>query len=121
MTVSANAVPLIVAACGMVVYGIAAMARDEKFTIDSLAAFGLYCAGIVVGVYIAIRGFKDTNATDALYLVIFGVGLSLVSLREAWTRIAILFNDGKQCTNSGNLEAAENQLPKANSDAAKSP
>ena len=87
MKFDANTIPLIVAACGMIVFGVAAMAREQKLTIDSLSGFGLYCAGIVVGVSIAMRGFHETTSVDAIYLVIFGVGLTLVSISEALSRI----------------------------------
>lgn len=84
---------LILAVVGIVIYSCCALKNRKSLKTDDLLAFGLWCGGAVVGVYMllsALRLIKQTDEeTTRLYVGIFGLVLALLSIQKAYEMVKI--------------------------------
>ena len=84
---------LILAVVGTALYVGCALKNHKALKADDLLAFGLWCGGAVVGVYMllsALRLVKQTDEeTTRLYVGIFGLVLMLMSLQKVYEMIRI--------------------------------
>lgn len=87
-------VTLILAVVGIALYAACALRNRKALKADDLLAVALWCGGAVVGVYMllsALRLIKQTDEeTTRLYVGIFGLVLTLLSLQKAYEMFRIV-------------------------------
>jgi hypothetical protein len=70
-----------------------ALKNRKTLKIDDLLAFGLWCGGAVVGVYMLLSALRLIKQTDEeitrLYFGIFGLVLTLLSVQKAYEMVRI--------------------------------
>jgi len=91
--VSQTTATLILAVVGIAIYAGCALRNHKALKADDLLAFGLWCGGAIVGMYMllsALRLIKQTDEETArLYVGIFGLVLMLLSLQKAYEMVRI--------------------------------
>ena|ERR1700674_1974554 len=66
----------------MLLYWICGMACGKRLKWDNIIQFGLYSSCIPAGYYVVLAAMRCSEIVDPLYVEIFGVGLSLISLQK---------------------------------------
>ena len=75
----------------VLLYGLCSAMNRKTVKIDSALSFAMYAAGVFVGGLVAIRGYRDSNSPDSLYLMVLGAAVGVVSLQQGVVKLSALF------------------------------